>query len=59
MSFHDFVYYILLEMKLMCIMGKEIPVLKSRGQRLEKEAAHLASLERSQQKEAKKASKKR
>lgn len=43
----------------MLLMGKEIPGLKSRAERLAKEASHLASLERMQEKEAKKASKKK
>lgn len=40
-------------------MGSEIPKLKSRIDRLAKEATHLAALQRTQEKEAKKASKKK
>lgn len=43
----------------MIAMGKEIQGLKSREDRLAKEASHLASLERMQEKEAKKANKKK
>lgn len=46
-----------IEMKLMQQMAAEIPSLKSRAERLAKEAAHLEALERSKDKEAKKASK--
>ena len=38
-------------------MAAEIPDLKSRAERLNKEAAQLAALERSKEKEAKKAAK--
>jgi hypothetical protein len=51
------IYMPSIEMKLMQQMAAEIPSLKSRAERLAKEAAHLEALERSKDKEAKKASK--
>ena len=41
----------------MCKMGEQIPLLKSRADRLAKEASQLAALQRSQEKEVKKATK--
>ena len=50
-------FYSTLEIKLMQRMAAEIPTLKSRAERLAKEAAQLEALERTKDKEAKKASK--
>lgn len=47
----------LIEVKLMHKIAAEIPGLKSRAERLAKEAAQIAALERSKEKEAKKATK--
>jgi hypothetical protein len=46
-------------MKLMCVMGAQIPALKSRAERLVREAAQKAAFEKVQEKEAKKANKKK